>query len=126
MDPTPHPDTDPNLDSQETEFEWRENRVSAAKFVALQLRDAKETKFDSETPVFGIIAVLVSSPVAFILYRRALWGSLWLLAIAATIWLISAAAEIAFREKLKTDREKAATALDDLATAILQDDWPVG
>ena len=122
MDPTQNANTDQDLDSQETELEWRQDRVNAAKFVALQLRDAKETEFDYETPIFGIIALFVSTPVAVIFYRRALWGSLWLLAIAAIIWFISFVTEFAFRQKLETYREKVATALDDLAIAILQDD----
>ena len=121
MDPTTHENIDPDSDSQET-LEWRHNRVSAARFVALQLRDAKEAKFDVGTPVLGVVALLVSSPVAVVLYRRGLWGGLWLLAIAAFIWSVTFVAEVIFRLKLKADRETAATALDNLAAAIQEDD----
>ncbi len=69
------------------ELEWRLNRINAATYVALQLRE-EESDDDSGTFVLGALALIISGPIAYFLYRRALFGALYVLAIPATAFLI--------------------------------------
>jgi hypothetical protein len=112
--------SDPEPTPLNPELDWRLNRINAATYVALQLREEMAESEDDDVGTFGLgaLALFIAGPVAYFLYRRALFGALYVLAVPAAAFLIFLFLGFWAKTELKQRRDKAAQALEGLASEL--------